>query len=275
MILGVDVGGTKTLIGAFTQTGDLKESIKFPTPNNYSDFVRIFQENYSKLECQNYETATVAVPALLDRKKGLAIEFGNLSWKNVPIRKDLEKIIKTNTYIENDAKLAALAESCLLKKPIPEKVLYITISTGIGIGLIYKGRLSDSMLDSEAGHMILPNDDGELLTWETFASGKAIKNKYGKLASEIDDTETWTKISKNIAIGVVELCAVIEPDLIIIGGGVGTHFIKYGDILIEQVKNMLPDIIRMPKIIGAKNAEQAALRGCYEYSLFKKKLNKC
>lgn len=266
MILGVDIGGTKTLIGLFTDNGKLTQSIKFPTPIKYSDFIKSFEENFNKLNPKNLRVAAVAVPALLNREKGLAIKFGNLPWKNAPIEDDLRNITKVATYIENDSKLAALAESYLVSKPLPDKILYITISTGIGAGLIYKGDLSSSMLDSEAGHMILPNENGELVIWESFASGKAIKNKYGKLASEIDDPKTWEAISKNIALGLVELCAVIEPDLVIIGGGVGTHFTKYGALLTKQIKEMLPEIVKMPKIIGAKNAEQAALNGCFIYA---------
>ena len=70
--------------------------------------------------------------------------------------------------------------------------------------------------------------DGELVPWETFASGKAIVRRFGKLASEIDDPAIWKIISRDLALGIIDMAANIQPDVIIIGGGVGTHFKKYG-----------------------------------------------
>lgn len=267
MLLGVDIGGTKTLLGLFDSTGKIVDSIRFETPKKYSEFLKSFESAYKQLSTK-VPTIVIAAPGRIDRKKDVVVAFGNLNWTDTPLRKDLEKLTGKHIKIENDAKLAALAEAKLLKDKY-DKVLYITISTGIGSGLVYKGHLDEAMIDSEAGQMLLPNPDdksGALHRWEEFASGKALFAKYGKKASELDDAKSWADFSKKIALGVAELCAVIEPDAVIIGGGVGSHFHKFDKYLASAVLEMLPKIVKKPVILGAKNAELASLMGCFVYA---------
>lgn len=254
------------MLGLFDNAGNISSTRRFETPKTYKEFLSKFEEEYKNF----YEPITkvaVAAPGRLDKKNDTVIAFGNLPWKNTPLKDDIKKITRKPTSVENDAKLAALSESIIYSDKY-DKVLYVTFSTGIGAGLIYKGALEESMLDSEAGQMVLPNPDNnnKLEKWEDFASGRALYSKYGKKAADIDDKKTWTDFSSKMAIGLVELSAVIEPDLIIIGGGVGTHFKKYADALIKNTHEMLPKMVKKPLIKGAANAELASLLGCYYYS---------
>ncbi len=140
--------------------------------------------------------------------------------------------MNSEVFLENDAKLAALGEAVLL--PEFNRVLYITVSTGIGGGLVINGRLDPSALDAEYGRMLLEHE-GRLTLWEDFASGKAIVAKFGQRASEITDPRHWYIIARNIAIGLVDVIAATNPDAVVIGGGVGSHFSKFSDRLIEEV----------------------------------------
>lgn len=266
MIAGVDIGGTKTLIGMFDYAGKLLGTRRFPTPTNYKEFLSTLATELKELSSDITELV-VAAPGRIDREKGLVVSYGNLPWKNTVLKEDIEKLMGKPARVENDAKLAALSESRNLQDDF-NKILYITFSTGIGAGLVYKGSLDEALLDSEAGQMMLPNPykKGEMTRWELFASGKALFQQYGKKAEEINDKSIWEEFTKGMATGIIELCAVIEPDAIIIGGGVGTHFSKYGHLLEKADKNSLPYMVKTPKILGAKNAEQAALLGCYEYT---------
>lgn len=266
MILGVDIGGTKTLFGVFNSGGELLKTVRVPTPKNYKDFLEKFGEIYLSLDYK-ISQVVIAVPGRIDKSAELVVSYGNLPWKNTPLKSDISTITTLPVTIENDAKLAALSEANQ-HKPEAEKVLYITFSTGIGAGLVYKGKLDEAMLDSEVGQILLPNpdNDSELIRWELFASGKALYEKYGKKAEDLDDKQAWAEFTKKMAVGVVDLCAVIEPDVVIIGGGVGAHFNKYGGMLQKSVLAILPYMVKKPSIVGAKNAELASLLGCYEYS---------
>jgi predicted NBD/HSP70 family sugar kinase len=258
----VDIGGTKTLIAVFDKTGKIVEQSKFPTPKNYEEFGQELAANVAKLSTKNFQRAVVAIPGTPDRKRGRGIVFGNLPWTNVPIEEDVEKVLKCPVKIENDAKLAALSEAMQLRDEF-QKVLYITVSTGIGGGLVINGKIDPHFHDIEPGQMILEHD-GRFEQWEDFASGSALYAKYGKKASEITDTGTWYAIARNLAVGLNTLIATLDPDVIVIGGGVGSNLEKFQDRLVEQLKIYENPMTPVPPIRKAVHAEEAVIYGCYE-----------
>lgn len=263
MVLGIDIGGTKTLLGVFNKNGEVVETLKFPTPKEYDQFLGELEANFKNLKEKSFETAVAAVPGMIDRGRGTFLRGGNLNWHDVAIVEDLRNAVGITTlHTENDAKLAGLFEAQAFPQSL---VLYITISTGIGTAVVTNGHLDQAMLDSEGG-FILISDGKRMLPWEKVGSGKAIKEKYGKLVRDIDDPKTWDEITDTMALGVVDLCAVVEPDVVVIGGGVGSSFKKYGETLTAKVAKLKPEIVKMPKIVGAKDAEMASLRGCYVYA---------
>jgi predicted NBD/HSP70 family sugar kinase len=259
MILAIDIGGTKTLIAPCDNNGNPVSEVKFETPQKYEDFKKELAANVATITTE-YNLVVAAVPGKLDRQKGTAITFGNLPWKNVPIQADIAKITNKKVLIENDANLAGLSEANRIS-PLPHRALYVTFSTGIGTGIVTNGVLDPEFLDSEGGNMLFEHN-GKLEPWEKFASGKAIVAKYGKRASDLDDPEAWKDIAKWFAIGIIDLSSVLEPDVVIIGGGVGTHFKKYGHFLKEYIHTLTPKIVSPPKVIPAAAAEEAVIFGC-------------
>lgn len=262
MYLGVDIGGTKTLLAVFDTKGRLVEQHKFPTPHDYNDFVNELTTSVQKLKKHDFKATGVAIPGKVDRKHGVGIAFGNLPWQDTPIQADCEQILNCPVVVENDANLAGLSEAILIKKEY-RNVLYVTISTGIGGGFITNGKLDSHFLDAEVGQILLEHN-GEFKRWEDFASGRAIVEHFGKKASDITSAQDWYVIARNIAVGLINLIAVLTPDAIIIGGGVGTHFSKYKDRLVEQLKLYDNPLITLPPILPAQRPEDAVVYGCYE-----------
>src|SRR5688572_17529832 len=152
MYLGIDIGGTKTLLGALDANGVIIEKIRIPTEHDYKQFVKILANSVALLSTKNFIACGVGVPGRLDRARGIGIAMGNLPWKNVPIREDIRKISGCPVIIENDAKLAGLSESMLLKGKY-RRVLYVTISTGIGVGFIADQTIVTALEDSEGGQV--------------------------------------------------------------------------------------------------------------------------
>jgi predicted NBD/HSP70 family sugar kinase len=263
MYLAIDIGGTKTLLSTFTKDGTLKESIKFKTPVLYDDFRDELAANVAKLSTSTFTVCCVAVPGKVNRDKGIGVVFGNLPWLNVTISSDVQRITNCEVLLENDGNLAGLFEA----RQVTEyrKAIYLTVSTGIGGVVVVDGTIQESTQDAEFGHMLLEHE-GSLQRWEEFASGKAIVKKYGKKASEIDpeDNGTWYAIARNIAIGLIDVIATLTPDIVIIGGGVGTHFDKFGDRLIEELKLYENPLLTLPKVVRATHPEEAVVYGCYE-----------
>lgn len=258
----IDIGGTKTLVAVFSDGGDIIEHQKFPTPENYGAFVEKLADVVEKMSTKVFERAVIAMPGLPDREHGVGIVFGNLPWQNVPLQEDAEKIFHCPIILENDAKLAALSEAKLIESNY-RKVLYVTVSTGIGGGLVIGGEIAEQFRDIEPGQMLLEHQ-GELVRWEDFASGSAIVKKFGKRASDITDEKAWYLIARNIAIGLNTLIATLDPDVIVIGGGVGSNFDKFKDRLEEELRIYENPLTPIPPLIQAKRAEEAVIYGCYE-----------
>lgn len=264
MYLAIDVGGSKTLVASFTDSGELKKQFRFPTPRDYKEFIKQLEKVISRqFAGQDFLAACAAVPAVIDRRDGIAKEFGNLGWRNVPVKSSLEKLLpKAAVYIENDASLGGLSEALSHKKY--KRVLYLTVSTGIGDGIIINGKIDPAFADSEAGHMLI-NHNGRLAKWEDFASGRALANRFGRLAKDLQSPKAWKEFAGDLALGIFELLAVVRPEIIIIGGSVGQHFAKFGDYLRKELDSHPAKMYKTPPVVGAKRPAEAVIYGCYEF----------
>src|SRR6266567_865374 len=189
MYLGIDVGGTKTLVASLDDDGVIQQSYKFPTPKEYKEFLKELTENVEKLSTTEFIATGIGVPGRIDHENGSGFGFGNLPWKNVTIQQDVKKIVHGPVVIENDAKLGGLSEAMIVKDEF-KKVLYITIGTGIGIALIDNGVIDTELADG-GGKTLLLEHNGKLEPWEAFASGHAIVQRFGQRASDITDQKTW------------------------------------------------------------------------------------
>ena len=225
MILAIDIGGTKTLVAPCDNNGKPVSEHKFATPQSYDQFKKELTAVIATITT-DYSLLVVAAPGKINRKDGSVIRFGNLPWQNVPLKQDLHKITGKTVLIDNDANLAGLA-------------------------------------DSEGGTMLFEHD-GQLLRWEQIESGKAIVAQYGKRASDLNSKAAWDDIARWFAIGIVNLASVLEPDVVIIGGGVGTHFNKYQSYLNKHIAKITPKLVDVPKVVAAQAPEEAVIYGCAE-----------
>lgn len=261
MIVAVDTGGTKTLITIFSRDGNMGKQIKFPTPPHETDYIKAvrdtLQSNYGG---QRIDAVSVAIPGII--KDGVALWCNNLKWKNFDVATALHGVLgKAPIFVDNDASLGGLAET-RSRNPMPTSVLYVTISTGIGTGIVTQGVINPSLSLSEGGRMLVEYQ-GKIREWETFASGKAIFRDFKKLAKDIHNQKTWDNIANRISRGFLVAIPLLQPEYIIIGGSVGTYFDEYSQRLKEILNLHLPDHIPCPKIISAEHPEEAVIYGCY------------
>jgi len=262
MYLAIDIGGTKTLVASLDDNGVIAERVRFETPKNYSDFKKALAESVAKISTQKFVACGVGVPGRLDRKRGLALAMGNLPWVNVSIREDVQKLLTCPVAIENDAKVAGLSEAMLLKDTY-SRVLFVTISTGIGVGLIVDQSIDPGLADSEGGQVLVERA-GKIEHWEKIASGSAIVQIYGKRAHDITDKETWERIAHDIGFGLSDLISVTQPEVVVIGGSVGVYFERFRQPLMEVLHRYELPITKVPPVIGAGRPEDAVLYGCYD-----------
>ncbi len=263
--MAVDTGGTKTLVASFLEDGRIGEQFKFPTPPTTHEWTKVLKEVLeTHFGHEAIEAVVIAMPGIV--KGGVAVWCNNLKWANFDVQSAMKGVLgDAPLFIENDANLAGLAETRQLKE-IPAFALYVTVSTGIGSGIITEGKINPDLRYSEAGRSLV-EFDGSVREWETFASGKAIYKAYGKYARDIKSKRIWHKIADRISRGFLAIIPVLQPDVIIIGGSIGTYFHEYGRDLAAMLKEHLPDHIPAPKLIQAKHPELAVIYGCYYYAL--------
>lgn len=262
MYAGIDIGGTKTLVACLDDSGVIQERVKFPTPQLYPEFLRQLAKVVGSLTTKKFHAAGVAVPGRIDRTNGIGVACGNLPWRDVPIKADIERLLRCPTVVDNDANLAGLSEAMLLKDDF-QRVLYATVSTGIGTGIIINQIIDPAFADSEGGHLEVEYE-GKLQPWEDFASGRAIVARYGKRASDIQDEPTWSAIAHALAIGLIDLIAVVQPEVIVIGGSVGAYFSRFSAPLLAELKKFETPLVPIPAIRQAQRPEEAVVYGCYD-----------
>jgi predicted NBD/HSP70 family sugar kinase len=261
MYVGVDIGGTKTLVAALDDNGVIKDKVRFETPRDYPEFIAALQKATSKLPESDFRAGCIAAPGKIDHDRGIVTYFGTLPWQNVPLEADGLKTFGCPILIENDAKLAGLSESKLL--PPDKRILYVTISTGIGTGFICNQHIDPGLEDIEGGQMLL-DYRGKREAWEDFASGSAIVRRFGKKAEDIDDEPTWQRIAHDLAQGFIELIAITQPEIIVVGGSVGKHLDRFKTYLLHEIEHYNNPLLAKPEFLTAQRPDDAVLYGCFD-----------
>lgn len=265
MLIAVDTGGTKTLVASFSEAGILENSQKFPTPTDTDEYINQLTATIrSVADGGAIDSIVIALPGIV--KNGIALWCNHLGWKNFDVRAVLETYFPNiPLLVENDANLAGLAETRSLSS-VPDSSLYVTISTGIGTGMITGGVIDPGLRLSEGGRIMI-EFDGIVREWESFASGSAIHATYRRFARDITDEATWNQIADRISRGLLVLIPMIQPDIIIIGGSIGTYFERYDNQLRALLTEKLPAHISVPPCVKAAHPEEAVVYGCYYYAL--------
>lgn len=242
----------------------------------------------------------IGVPAFLDLKKGIVIELVNLQWKNVPLKELLSEKWSVPIKIDNDANAAALGEMWAGAGKGKTHLLCITIGTGIGGGIIINGDIYHGVngMAGEVGHITVREDEaartcncGKKGCLETEASATAIVNdaiekvkhtSFGPLREEYDRmgslsaksiihlakqgdrtcTEIIQKTAHILGKTLAQMCYLINPETIVIGGGVS----HAGDLLFNPLKHTfnataLPRIRENTTIVPAKLGNHAGMIG--------------
>lgn len=281
--LGIDLGGTNISAGLVDENGKLYGREITPTMNGreYHAIIDDIVELCKKLMADNnitekdVEAMGIGIPGLLDKDKGVIIYANNIDMNNVNIAEEIKKQLDIPVYIENDANCAAMGEITCGVAHGDKNVIYITLGTGVGAGIVLNGKVFDGAFGGggEAGHMVIVAE-GELCTcgrkgcWEAYASANALRREGRIAAAKYPNSELFNLVDGNIklidaktvfdaadledehavniidwyvkyvAIGLVNLVNIFQPEAIVIGGGICCG---QGDKLIEPVAKILQD----------------------------------
>ena len=277
-VLGVDLGGTKIAFGLVDTAGRVIHQLVVPTrPEDGTSTVigRIVGgiDEVAGLAGGRgvIRGIGIAAPGVLDVQAGRVIFAPNLHWRDVPVCETLRRELKLPLFLENDANAAALGEKYFGAGQGIDDLLYITISTGIGGGLILGGQVYRGCHGNagEIGHMVLEPEGpvcgcGNRGCWEAVASGRAIASRAaeriaagqpsalgevlrrGRELTAVDVAaaaqagdglarEILRTTVRYVGLGVASLVTVFDPEMVILGGGVS----RIGDSLLCTVTEVV------------------------------------
>lgn len=260
MYIGVDIGGSKILVVGGNSKYEILRHEKIKTPETSAQgVIEIIHLIERVAEDNDIKSIYIASPGPIDRECGKILKTPNMTWEPVSIVSKLKNHFKVPVGLEKDANAAALSEAIIGAAKGEENVLYVTVSTGVGTGIILSGEIYHGAHDPEGGHMLIhaENKSEEL---EKATSGKAIKRRFGLYGYEIKDANTWDQFAYDLAIGFHNLIQMISPDIVILGGGVGVHFKKFERFLLAHLQELNPTY-PTPPIKPAKNMETCVAYG--------------
>jgi len=243
MIGAVDIGGTKFATGMLSETGEILSRAE--APSLPEDGVR---DGLARLRRMLHETAGRAGGTL----EGIGIGCtgpvdpftGTLGpneflpgWEGLNLVEELQQAFGVQAAIENDADAAALGESAWGAGRGAKRFIYVTVSTGIGGGMVFDGRLYRGAAGAhpEIGHHIIDPSGpvcfcGGRGCWESLAGGRALA-KRGKRASALEvceaaqrgEAQALAAVEQEglyLGLGLANLVTLFVPDVIALGGGV-------------------------------------------------------
>jgi len=282
-IIGVDLGGTKIATAIADTAGKIIYKINTPTEANLGknvsvgNLIKAIYLVMDKLKAKKTQISKIGIgaPGPILHDSGLVVDPPNLpGWGKLNLKIILKKEFGTKIILENDAKTAALGEAIFGAGKKYSNLVYITIGTGIGGGIIIDKKIyrGSSGAAGEIGHTLIELSDSKIRTLESLAAGPAIAK-----AANMTDGETVYKeaVAGNaMAINAIECCGqyiglavaniinILNPEIIIIGGGIS----KMGKIIFDPInetakKNALPVALNKLKIVPAKLGVDAGLIG--------------
>lgn len=278
LIVGIDIGGTKIDAGILDTSGKILKKTRIYT-EAHEGLNAVVQRIYNAIDMVIEDIKSpicgigIGVPGQVDVKKGIVLFAPNMGWKNIEIRRLIQERYNLPVEIENDANCGALAEARLGAGTGANSLVWITVGTGIGGGIIIDGKLLQgaNFAGGEIGHMIIKENGhicgcGNRGCLEALAAGPAIiRQMKGKIATGTQTTilkmidndlnkitveviakaadlgdnlslKVLNRAGEYLGLGVVNLANILNPEVIIMGGGVME---VAGHHLLNIVKNIV------------------------------------
>lgn len=317
VVIGVDLGGTRLRAGRLdTQLNFLERTEMLTKADEGLDAtlgrIKEIIKQVLPEDMTTLKGIGISVPGPCNPETGVVVAPPNLpGWKDVRLSQILKDEFDVPIYLGNDANVAALAEVSVGSAQGYRHVIYITVSTGIGTGIINDGRLilGKTGIGNEAGHMVILVDGEKVSTLEKEAAGPAlirqVRNRLeagessiisemaegdlnkidGKMINNAviaGDTlaiEVAKRGGKIVGLGVSTLLHIFNPEVVVIGGGVSYLGEMWFDEVRSAVKsNMIDDDYwNNTPIIPSEISEDVSILGSATLVLTKgnkKKLNK-
>lgn len=308
-VIGVDLGGTQVKAALVNLHGQALQIFEQKINDNsiidalYSAIYKAIQQ-LDKEQRKRLLGIGVGTPGLLDYDSGVVITAANLGWKNVALRALLEKDFNMPIFVDNDANVAALAEWTQGAGQKVSHLVYITVSRGLGAGIILNGQIYRGAggTAGEIGETFLlasVESESRLLTLEDLCSGRTLEmqaiealkrgeesrlrllsdNQFENIrlemiieAAQAGDTLAVRLVQRAayyLGVGIANIVNTLDPKLVIVGGTLS----RAGDILLDPIyktlDHLLSPVLRQKvEIITGMLGERAGVLGAASLVLY-------
>jgi glucokinase len=303
--IGIDLGATKILSGIVDENGNIIFSIKNDTDkkgglfliNQIKDIINFLLNKSVELKLK-ISSIGIGSPGRVDTKSGIIKDCTpNIkNWKGVNLKEELFNFTKVPIFVDNDANVSAFGEYIYSCGNNQEIVVVLTLGTGLGSGIIYKGKIFRGKgLASEIGHSIIEKNGricncGQRGCLEAYVSGTAIENRVKELLikypesnlnklKKITSHDIFNFANKNdflsvividefidyLSSGIISLVNILDPSKIILAGGISDNIVNYLDIIKGRVSSQInisnfdTEIIKISKLTSNLGLIGAAL----------------
>ena len=290
MKIGIDLGGTKTEGIVLDKDGSELIRKRIKTESNYKGtisgitfIVKEFEKEFGKVN-----SIGIGMPGAVSSESSL-IKNANSIWLNGrPLKKDLENELERNVNLENDANCFALSEAVDGAGKGKKVVFGVIIGTGVGGGIIVDQKIITGInsIAGEWGHITLPNRTQDEKTYvskcycshegciETYISGPGFANCYnlrhntnfdsheiinGYLSNE-NSTNALIQYVDHLARGLSVIVNILDPDIIVLGGGMSNIEFIYKEINKQLKKYVFTDTCHT-KIVKNIHGDSGGVRG--------------
>lgn len=262
MKIGIDLGGSHISVGVINDKGYVVEKVEKRLMSKEKRHIIDSIESYVIEQVhgfrQDYSISEIGIAIPGTIRQNLVVKSVNLGLVNYPIVDRLQEQLSLPIHIQNDAKCAALAEYKYGALKQQNRVVFLTLGTGIGGAVIINHKLLDAgeLPGCEFGHMIIERNGipcacGKQGCFEKYASMKAFKDNLrrelgltettrgqellDRLRKEEDDPRIQKIVEEFIdylSVGISNLINIFEPEVV----GIGGSFVYFSDVLLPKLK---------------------------------------
>ncbi len=284
MRLGVDFGGTKIEGALLDSKGEILTRTRVPNPGDYHAAVRAVADLTARIETETgHRAATIGVgiPGSLSPVSG-TVRNANSVWLNgKPFLDDLKAALQRPVRVENDANCFALSEAVDGAAAHGRVVFGVILGTGCGGGVVVDRKVVEGVngIGGEWGHTPLPWARADEVTerhWcgrhgclEQWISGSGFQSWAGMSAREADEAAqagdakarvALDLLADRIARGLAVVMDILDPDVIVFGGGVSNIESLYPSIRGKLLAHVFSDVVKT-ELIKNKHGDSSGVRG--------------
>ena len=278
-VVGVDVGGTQIKAALVDHDATALAERTVPTPRDGADrILDAIAALVDELRDDRVTAVGLAVPGVVDERRGLAVWSENLAWTDVPMTAEITARCGLPAVLGHDVRAGALAEARAGAARGLDDVVFLAIGTGIAAGIILGGRLhAGGGYAGEIGHTYAGHDEpcacGGRGCLEAIASAAAIARRYSARSGRSVDRAAevleagdeharavWDEALDALSGALAWVASVLAPDAVVIGGGLS----RAGDALLGPLAQRTRARLtfqRMPRLVPAALGDRAGCIG--------------